>query len=102
MTLWLDGETTVAGQFKAACFDSVTVSCPAVPPFRIESVAVWPPNEVSLLLNNAPYPNVTIQHSSDLLNWEVLTNLVPTNGRVHYTDESATDAVRRFYRATSP
>ena len=40
--------------------------------------------------------------SSDLVNWTVLTNLVPTNGTVRYTDTSASNAVRRFYKATSP
>ncbi len=102
MTLWLDGETTVANQYKAACFDVVTVSCPYVPPFRFESVAAPLPNQVSLVLSNAPYPAVTIQQSSDLVNWAVLTNLVPTNGTVRFTDTSASNAVRRYYNATSP
>ena len=102
MTLWLDGETTVANQYKAACFDVVTVSCPILPVFRFESVAAQPPNQVSLVLSNAPYPSVTIQQSSDLTTWAVLTNLVPTNGTVRFTDTSASNAVRRFYNATSP
>ena len=34
MTLWLDGQTSGSGNFNAACFDSITVSCAgaAVPP----------------------------------------------------------------------
>jgi hypothetical protein len=102
MTLWLDGESTVASQYKAACFDVVTVSCPYVPPFRFVSVAAPPPNQVSLVLSNAPYPSVTIQQSSDLSTWDLLTNLVPTNGTVRFTDSSASNSVRRFYHATSP
>jgi hypothetical protein len=102
MTLWLDGETTVAGYFKASDFDAVTVSCPVVPVFRFESVAASPPNQVSLVLSNAPYGSVTIQQSSDLTNWGVLTNLVPTNGTVRFTDTSASNAPQRLYRATSP
>ncbi len=102
MTLWLDGETTAAAQYKAACFDVVTVSCPYVPPFQFESVAAQPPNQLSLVLSNAPYASVTIQQSSDLVNWGVLTNLAATNGTVRFTDTSASNAVRRFYNATSP
>jgi hypothetical protein len=102
MTLWLDGEEKVAGYFKAVCFDAVTVSCPYVPPFRFESVAAPPPNQLSLVMSNAPYPSVTIQQSSDLRTWGVLTNLVPTNGTVRFTDTSASNALQRFYNATSP
>ncbi len=32
MTLWLDGQTTGTGNFKAECFDAVTVTCVAPPP----------------------------------------------------------------------
>ncbi len=32
MTLWLDGQTTGSGNFKAECFDMVTVTCVAGPP----------------------------------------------------------------------
>ena len=102
MTLWLDGETTVAGQYKAACFDAVTVSCPVVPPFRFGAVTALPQNQVSMVLSNPPYASVTIQHSSDLANWQTLTNLVATNGTVRFTDTSANNGVRRFYNATSP
>jgi hypothetical protein len=102
MTLWLDGETTAAAQYKAACFDVVTVSCPYVPPFRFETVAAQPPGQVNLVLSNAPYPSVTIQHSTDLVSWGVLTNLAATNGTIRFTDTSASNAVRRFYNATSP
>ena len=59
MTLWLDGQTTGTGQFNAECFDSITVSCP--PSFRFESFAGFPPGQYSMVLSNAPYPNVTIQ-----------------------------------------
>jgi hypothetical protein len=103
MTLWLDGQTGGTGAFKAQCFDAVTVSCPPPPPsFRFESISLLPQNEVSLVLSNAPYPSVAIRQSSDLVSWSVLTNLVPTNGTVRFTDTSASNAVQRFYRATSP
>ena len=100
MTLWLDGQTTGTGQFNAECFDSIAVSCP--PSFQIASISGLPPGQYSLVLSNAPYPNVTIRQSSDLVNWTVLTNLIPTNGTTRFTDSSASNAPQRYYRATSP
>ena len=100
MTLWLDGQTSGTGNFKAECFDSVTVSCP--PPFRFESISPLPQNQVSLVLSNAPYPSIEIRESIDLVDWTLLTNLVPTNGTARFTDTSASNAPQKFYRATSP
>ena len=100
MTLWLDGQTTGSGNFNAECFDAITVSCP--PSFKIESFGGFPPGQYSMVLSNAPFPNVTISGSSDLVSWTVLTNLVPTNGTVWFTDTSVSNIVRRFYKATSP
>ncbi|MEI8044992.1 MAG: carbohydrate binding domain-containing protein, partial [Verrucomicrobiota bacterium] len=99
MSIWLDGQTTGTGN-KAECFDGVTVSCP--PEFQFRAATIRAPNQVSLLVSNAPYANVTIHQSSDLVNWAVLTNLVATNGTVRFTDTSASNAVQRFYNATSP
>lgn len=100
MTIWLDGHTGGTGLFKAECFDSITVSCP--PAFRIESISRLPQNQVSLVVSNAPYPSVAIRYSSDLSDWSLWTNVVPTDGTVRITDSSASNAVIRFYRATSP
>jgi len=99
MSIWLDGQTTGTGN-KAECFDGVTVSCP--PEFQFRAATIRAPNQVSLLVSNAPYANVTIHQSSDLVNWAVLTNLVATNGTVRFTDTSASNAAQRFYNATSP
>jgi hypothetical protein len=100
MTLWLDGQTTGSGNFNAECFDALTINCP--PAFKFESFTQFPPGQYSMVLSNAPYPNITISHSGDMVNWSVLTNLVPANGTVRFTDTTASNAVHRFYKATSP
>jgi len=52
MTLWLDGRTGGTGQFKAECFDSVTVTCESVPkPLGFASVALLPEQEMQLILS---------------------------------------------------
>jgi uncharacterized repeat protein (TIGR02543 family) len=43
--------------------------------------------------------NYVIQVSSDLVNWQPLTNFVSTNATTYFQDTSATNYSRRFYRA---
>ena len=100
MTIWLDGQTTGTSLNKAQCFDGVTVSCP--PEFRLNATAVLSPSRVNLVVSNAPYASVTIQQSSDLVNWTVLTNMAAINGTARFTDTATTNDARRFYNATSP
>jgi hypothetical protein len=40
-----------------------------------------------------------IEISSNLANWGTLTTLSYTNGRMPFTDATATNATQRFYRA---
>jgi len=103
MTIWLDGQTGDTGQNKAECFDSVMVTCVGGPtPLQFESVSLTGPNQVGLTLSGPPGVNVTIQSSSNLVNWITLTNLANPTGTVQFTDTSASNILRRFYRATSP
>jgi len=103
MTLWLDGQTGSTGLNKAECFDAVTVTCVVAPSLlRFESTAVVDQGQVRLVLSGEPGKSVTVRRSSDLVNWLVLTNLLNTNGIVQFMDVSASNAVQRFYRATSP
>jgi hypothetical protein len=103
MTIWLDGQTSGTGKFKAECFDVVTVTCMvAPPPLRFESTAVVDQGQVRLVLSGEPGKSVTVHRSSDLVNWLVLTNLLNTNGIVQFTDTSASNGLQRFYHATSP
>jgi hypothetical protein len=80
---------------------TVTYVAPPVPPY-FESVTMAPPDQVLLVLSGGAGSSVTIHRSSDLSSWVALTNLVNTNGMVQFTDTTASNAVQRFYRATSP
>ena len=103
MTLWLDGETTVTAQFKAVCFDAVTVTCQATPmPLRFASVNWLPAQQPQLELTGTAGSGVTVLRSSNLVDWLNLTNLVLTNGTAQFIDTTTPDAAQRFYRATSP
>ena len=103
MTLWLDGQTGGTGQNKAECFDAITVTCLAAPPpLRFEAANLLSPNQLQLVMSGEPGGSVTVRRSSNFLNWVVVTNLLNTNGILQFTDPSADNSGRRFYRATSP
>ncbi len=46
--------------------------------------------------------NYLIQGSTNLADWEPVAIVINTNGVVHFTDTSATNFTRRFYRAVEP
>jgi hypothetical protein len=103
MTVWLDGTTGGTGQNKAECFDSVTVTCLPIPvSVRFDSVSVPSPDAVQLQLSGTPGANVTVLRSSNLVDWEPVTNTVLPNGPLPVQDGPLAGAPQRFYRATSP
>jgi hypothetical protein len=103
MTLWLDGQTTSGAAAKAACFDSITVTCTGMPvPLRFESVIWLESNQVELILSGQPGDSVTIQRSSNLVHWLPLVTLTNTDGALQFTDATAMDTPQQFYRAISP
>jgi len=103
MTIWLDGQTGGIGQFKAQCFDAVSVACTAIPaPFRFESVTWLPPNQVRLDVTSEPGASVTILRSSNLVNWAAFTNFINTDGARSFTDTSPTHQPQLFYRLQTP
>jgi len=56
-----------------------------------------------LMITNTSYsPFLTVQTSSDLANWAVLTNLVAATNLVQVTDPSSSPPPVRFYRVTAP
>ena len=58
-------------------------------------------NGLSFNLDLSTGINGTIQVSSNLVNWTVLTNYVGTNETLNFRDSAATDFNRRFYRAVT-
>lgn len=71
-------------------------------PLHFDSVTMLPERQVHLVLSGEPGDSVTIQRSSNLTNWVALTNLTNPTGTLEVTDETATNAPQRYYRATSP
>jgi hypothetical protein len=59
-------------------------------------------NGLSFNLDLSARINGTIQVSSNLVNWMVLTNFVGTNETLSFRDSAATNFNRRFYRAVVP
>jgi WD40 repeat protein len=54
-------------------------------------------------INNSSYsPYLTVQTSSDLANWNTLTNLVAGTNLVQVTDPSSAPPRVRFYRVSTP
>lgn len=103
MTLWLDGQVNGSGNFKAACFDAVTVSCTVTSvPLRFDSFNNPAQQPAQLRVVGTIGNSVTIQHSSNLVDWVTLTNLINTNGAVQVTDALSTNSQQRFYRAKTP
>ena len=93
----------VTGGCGSAISSDATVTCAAPPPpLCFESAVMLPQNQVRLVISGEPGSGVTIHRSRDLAGWSVLTNLVNTNGVVEFIDTTASNAVQRFYRATSP
>jgi len=53
-------------------------------------------------MSGEPGKTVTVQRSSNLVNWVVLTNMLNTNGILELTDPTVGTAVQQFYRGSSP
>jgi hypothetical protein len=103
MTIWLDGQTGGSGQFKAQCFDAITVACTAIPaPLRFGSVTWLPPNQVRLVVSSEPGASVTILRSSNLVNWDSFTNFINTTGTSQVTDTPPANQPQLFYRLQTP
>ncbi|SPE53115.1 hypothetical protein SBV1_1640001 [Verrucomicrobia bacterium] len=52
-----------------------------------------------LMLEGRSGTSYTIQASTNLMNWQVITNLVSTNSAAYFYDPAATNYTKRFYRA---
>ena len=77
--------------------------CPGGP-LTIEPGSAYPlsANGMYLMLKGAIEPSYTVQASTNLINWLLITNLSLTNSPYYFTDPSATNYKWRFYRAVSP
>lgn len=68
-------------------------------PLELPSVSREPDGRVTVTVSSTPGYGVWIDRTTNLIVWQVLTNLVNTNGTLNFTDDSATNRNAGFYRA---
>ena len=78
---------------------TITPEARLTPYTQLSSPAVLSPCQFCFTLTGEPNRFYDVQQSSDLLTWVSLTNLFSANGVVGFTDYSATNGVKTFYRA---
>jgi hypothetical protein len=66
----------------------------------ISGVAISPAGELQFSLGAADGQTYTIEVSTDLRTWSVLTTVIITSGQLRFTDTSRSQ--HKFYRVTSP
>jgi len=62
----------------------------------------WTTNGLSLMLQGPVGSNYIIQASTDLINWQAITNFTTTNSPFYFYDPAATNYDHRFYRGVMP
>lgn len=70
-------------------------------PLKFESAALLSANQLKLVISGEP-GTVTIQWSTNLTDWETLTNLANPTGMIEFTDTIPAEATQRYYRARMP
>jgi hypothetical protein len=78
---------------------SLTVILPQQ--LKFESATLLSANQLKLVLSGEP-GTVTIQGSTNLTDWETLTNLANPTGMIEFIDTIPAEAVQRYYRALMP
>jgi uncharacterized repeat protein (TIGR02543 family) len=77
-------------------------SLPIVLSLNLNASASWRTNGPTLTLQGPLGFSHTVQVSTDLFNWQPLTNFVLSNSPAYFGDPAATNYIRRFYRAMMP
>lgn len=77
-------------------------SLPILVLLNLNASASWRTNGPVLTLQGPLGFSHSVQVSTDLLNWQPLTNFVLTDSPAYFNDPAATNYSRRFYRATMP
>ena len=67
-----------------------------------DSTKPWTTNGFGFMLQGPIDFNYVIQASTNLLNWQPITNFVSTNSTMYFCDPAATNYTQRFYRAVVP
>ncbi|MGA3179804.1 MAG: ice-binding family protein [Verrucomicrobiota bacterium] len=85
----------------AVTLDANAVTISPVPP-TFASIQRAANGAVTLVINNTPQLALTLQTSTDLINWTTLATPTPTVTPYTYTDTTASAATNRFYGAFYP
>ncbi len=88
---------TNAGGLVASSNAMLSVTLPTPP--RFQSIIRLPDGRMDLFISGDAGVTYWIDRTTNLVNWEPLTNLFNTNGNVEFIDNSATNAEKGFYRA---
>ena len=75
---------------------------PVMVKLNLNMPIAWTANGLGLNLEGPLGFSHTVQVSTDLLNWQPLTNFVLANYPFYFSDAAATNYSRRFYRAVMP
>ena len=81
--------------------DAITLPILQAPP-SFRSIQRASDGTVTMLITNTPGLALTLQTSTDLVSWETLETVTPTNSLYSITDTSAVGEATRFYRAFNP
>ncbi len=66
---------------------------------QFQSITRLPGGQMQMIITGEPQAGLWIDAATVLPTWSEITNLFNTNGTVNYTDDTATNTNRRFYRA---
>ncbi len=99
----MNAETTLNGramaQYGAVTFNGSQGSLPTPAPPIFTSITVAPTNSAIMTLSTTPYFPLTLQSSTDLLNWTIVSTDTPATNIWSCTNTVGPEAVRRYYRA---
>jgi hypothetical protein len=96
---WLQGVAYGNGRFVATGFGTILVSPPVL---SLKPSSMLANGTMPFRISGTVGLNCKIQVSSDLTNWQDLTDLVLTNENGQFSDHSATNLGQRFYRLVTP
>jgi len=88
--------TNIAG---SATSSGATLTVLPLQPLQFDLITLMAGNQVKLVLSGEP-GNYTVFWASNLVDWLPLTNVAITNGAVEFLDDSVSEQVERFYRAS--
>src|SRR5207302_5339703 len=91
-----------AKSFSRRFYRFVPLATVVRPKLSLASASPLAGNGFDLALAGVPGISYGIQCSTNLADWDQLTNFVSTNSVMYLRDSSATNFRQRFYRAVTP